>query len=445
MRIGNAVVARSRRRRLQEGEGRKVRTFAVETPEEDKAMLDNCRALDLTDENGFLCGKILADLGADVIKVERPGGDPSRNLGPFWHDIPHPEKSLSWFAYNSNKRGITLDIAKPAGRKLFHDLLKTADFVIESFPVGFLDGLGLGYEALKGVKNDIILTSITPFGQTGPYHGFKASDIVTMAMSGILYQTGDAGGPPVHMSLPQACLLAGADAAVGTMLAYYHREMTGAGQRVDVSMQQSAAWFLANAIPLWELNGLVSNRSGTFRQSPNSSQRQVWPCRDGYVFFNIIGGRTGAKTLQELVKWMDSLGAADDYLKAIDWENLDMFKVDQAAVDRISAPIEAFFRSHTKEEIGGGAMARHISICPLSSMADLLHDEQLRSRDFWLDVAHPELNARLPYPRGFLGPSKDEPAIHRRAPLIGEHNQEIYAGIGLSKKELADLKRAGII
>ena len=130
-------------------------------------MLEHCRALDLTDENGFLCGKILADLGVDVVKVEKPGGDPSRNVGPFWGDTPQPERSLYWFAYNSNKRGITLDIKKAAGQEIFKHLVATADFVIESFPAGYLDGLGLGFEALEAIKKDIIMASITPFGQRG--------------------------------------------------------------------------------------------------------------------------------------------------------------------------------------------------------------------------------------------------------------------------------------
>jgi benzylsuccinate CoA-transferase BbsE subunit len=408
-------------------------------------MLSKLRALDLTDENGFLCGKILADLGVDVIKVEKPGGDKSRRIGPFYADIPYPEKSLYWSAYNSNKRGITLDIEKADGQKIFKKLIKTADFVIESFPPGYLDKLGLGYEALKQIKPDIILASITPFGQSGPYRDHQATDIVAMGMSGILYQTGDIDRPPVQMSLPQACLHAGADAAAGTMIAYYHREATGEGQQVDVSMQQSAAWFLANAIPFWELNHIISKRSGTFRWSINSSQRQVWECRDGYVFFNIIGGRTGAKTLHELVDWMDSRGMANDYVKSMDWETLDMFKVNQSVVDKISQPIEAFFKALTKKEISQEAIERHISICPLSSMEDLYNDEQLKSRDFWTSVEHPELKASLTYPKGFLQSSEDEQGIRRRAPLIGEDNDEVFRKIGISGQELVTLKEAGVI
>ena len=227
-------------------------------------MLRGFRVLDLTDEKGFLCGKILADLGADVIKVEKPGGDPSRRMGPFWHDMASPEKSLYWFAYNSNKRGITLNIETVDGRAIFQKLVKTSDFVIESFSPGQMEKLGLGYSALNNIRNGIILTSISPYGQQGPYRDYKSSDMVLMGMAGMLYLTGDADRPPVNISIPQAYLLAGADAAVGTMIAYYHRKMAGEGQHVDISIQQSMAWFLAAAIPHWELNEIILERVGTF-------------------------------------------------------------------------------------------------------------------------------------------------------------------------------------
>ncbi len=408
-------------------------------------MLNGCRALDLTDANGFLCGKILADLGVDVIKVEKPGGDPARQRGPFWADTPHPEKSLYWFAYNSNKKGITLDIEADKGQEILKKLVKTADFIIESFSPGFMDSLGLGYSALNSIKPGIILTSITPFGQAGPYKDYQASDMVIMGMAGTLYQSGDPDRPPVQISLPQACLHAGADAAVATMIAYYHREMSGEGQQVDISMQQSAAWFLANAIPLWELSGVALKRAGAFRWTVNSMQRQVWQCQDGYVFFFMVGGRAGAKSFHELVNWMDSQGMANQYLRSVDWENLDMFKVSQDVVDQISQPIAKFFLAHTKKEIARGAAERSISICPLSSMADLLKDGQLESRNFWVEIAHPELNTKITYPREFVKSSQRTCATRSRAPLIGEHNGEIYGQIGLSQKELVGLKEAGII
>src|SRR5512136_568585 len=140
-------------------------------------MLSHCRVLDLTDEKGFLCGKILADLGAEVIKIEKPGGDCARNIQPFYHNIPHPEKSLYWFAYNTNKKSITLDIESADGKEIFRMLVKGSDFVIESFPVGYLAGLGLGYSDLSQINPSIVMTSITPFGQQGPYRDYKASDL----------------------------------------------------------------------------------------------------------------------------------------------------------------------------------------------------------------------------------------------------------------------------
>ncbi len=410
-------------------------------------MLSHCRVLDLTDDKGFLCGKTLADLGADVIKIERPGGDPSRKIGGFWKDIPDPEKSLYWFAYNSNKRGITLNIESAEGLEIFKKLVKTADFVIESFPPDYMDKLGLGYSGLSEINKGIIMASITPFGREGPYRDYKDSDIVVMGMSGTLYQTGESDGPPVHISMPQACLHAGADAAVGVMIAYHYREMTGEGQHVDVSMQQSAAWFQANAIPTWELNRKNLKRAGAFRagMSKDVGQRQVWPCRDGYVFFNVIGGRTGAKSLSALVEWMDADGGATDFLLNMDWDNFDMFTVTREEMDRISGPVGEFFMRHTRKELLAGAVPRGVSIGPLSSMQDLLTDECLNARNFWVEIEHPELGTSITYPRDFVKSSEVDCSTRFRAPLIGEHNAEVYNEIGLSKRELITLEQSGII
>ena len=410
-------------------------------------MLSSCRALDLTDDKGFLCGKVLADLGVDVIKIERPGGDPARRIGPFWGDTPDPQKSLYWFAYNSNKRGITLNIETADGREIFKKLVKTADFIIESFPPGYMDNLGIGYSTLSNIYPRIIWASVTPFGLNGPYRDYKDSDIVVMGMSGTLYQTGEFDGPPVHISMPQACLHAGADAAVGCMVAYYHREKTGEGQHVDVSMQQSAAWFQANAIPYWEFNGAVLRRAGAFRAgtSKDVGQRQVWPCKDGYVFFAVIGGRTGAKTLSALVEWMHSEGKATDFLRNMDWDNFDMFSVTRDVMSQISKPVGEFFLRHTGKELLEGAVPRQISIGPLSSMNDLLNDECLKARNFWVEIEHPELGTSITYPREFVRSSEKSFAIRFRAPLIGEHNAEVYNEIGLSMQDLILLKQAGII
>ncbi len=410
-------------------------------------MLKGCRALDLTDEKGFLCGKILADLGVDVIKVERPGGEPSRRIGPFWGDIGDPEKSLYWFAYNSNKRGITLDIETADGKEILKKLVKRSDFVIESFPPGYLEKLGLGYADLKSVNPRIIVTSITPFGQSGPYQDYKATDLVLMGMSGLLYLTGDSDRPPANISMPQACLHAGGDAAVGTLIAYYHREMTGEGQQVDISMQQSTAWFQAATLPFWELDGKILQRAGTFRTGTSTVniQRQVWECKDGYIFFVMLGGKTGAKTNRQLVEWMNEEGMSNDYLQSIDWANLDMFVVTQEVVDRVAVPVMKFFLSQTKKEILNGATRRGISICPLLSMEDLVNDADLMARDFWTEIEHPELKVNMKYPKQFIKSSEMNPITRVRAPLIGEHNEEVYGEVGFSRDDLVVLKQAGII
>jgi crotonobetainyl-CoA:carnitine CoA-transferase CaiB-like acyl-CoA transferase len=410
-------------------------------------MLSGCRALDLTDEKGFLCGKILADLGVDVIKVERPGGDPSRRMGPFWHDMPDPEKSLYWFAYNSNKRGITLNIEMSDGKQIFKELVKKSDFIIESFPPGYMETLGLGYSALSGLKKGIVLTSITPFGQNGPYRDYQASDIVAMGMAGELYLTGDSDRPPVNISIPQACLHAGADAAVGTMIAYHYRKKTGEGQHVDVSLQQSAAWFLATTIPYWEIDRIILGRVGTFRSGSGSGtvQRQVWPCKDGCVFFFMMGGQQGAKQCRPLVRWMEEEGAGDEFLRTFEWERFDRATATQELIDKISKPIADFFLTRTKKEALDAAVSRVIPICPLLSMQDILNDPNLAVRGYWSQIEHPELNTSIPYPKQFVRSSENEIITRFRAPLIGEHNREIYGEIGLSRQEIIALKEAGVL
>jgi crotonobetainyl-CoA:carnitine CoA-transferase CaiB-like acyl-CoA transferase len=409
-------------------------------------MLEGYRALDLTDEKGFLCGKILAELGVDVIKVEKPGGDASRSIGPFWHDEVDPEKSLYWFSYNSSKRGITLDLEAERGKTIFRDLVNTADFVIESFAPGEMDRLGFGYEALCRLKKDIILTSITAFGQKGPYSQYKALDLVIMGMAGELFLTGDSDRRPVNISLPQACLHAGADAAVGSMLAHHHRRNTGEGQHVDISLQQSTAWFLAQTVPHWELDNLILGRVGTFRTSSRGTlQRQVWPCKDGYIFFFMIGGQQGAKTCRNLVKWMVDEGLPNEYLQAYEWERFDMASATQDLIDKISQPIAEFFKTRTKKEALDAAMSRNISICPLMGMQDLIVDPNLAARNFWLPLEHAELGATIPYPRQFARSSENEMTTKSRAPLIGEHNGEVYGELGLSNESIAELKQSGVI
>lgn len=411
-------------------------------------LLNPYRVLDLTDQKGFLCGKILADLGADVIKIEKPGGDPSRNFGPFYHDIPDPEKNIYWYAYNLNKRGITLNIESEDGKQIFKKLSKTADFVIESFPPSYLDNLELGYEALNKVNPRVIITSITPFGHDEPYRNYRATDIVVMAMGGLMFITGTPDKPPLRISLPQAFLLASAHGAAASMVAHFYRETSGVGQHVDVSAQECVLWEIANAIPLYELNGNILKREGSFLSGrwTGTRQRLLWKCRDGYVLFYILGGAFGVKTNKAIVEWMEEKNMLPDYLMNFDWAVFDMAKQTQEMQDLIESPIADFFMEYTKNELYYQAQKRGIMLCPVCSSKDILENEQLKSRDFWVEINHPELDTNITYPGVFAKLSQTPMEINRRAPLIGEHNNDIYQGeLGLSPSELSTLHRFGVI
>ena len=412
------------------------------------SLLDALRVLDLTDHKGFFCGKILADLGADVIKIEKPGGDPARRLGPFYGNTPDPEKNLHWFAYNLNKRSITLDIETAEGKTLFKKLVQGAHLVIESYPVGYLDQLQLGYTALSAINPRIILTSITPFGHTGPCKDYKGTDVVCMAMGGLAYITGTAEDSPLRVSFPQSYLLASAEAAAATMIAHYYRETTGRGQHVDVSIQASVAGKLANAIPTWELSHAVLRREGSymFGRGAKLRMRLLWPCKDGYVTFALMGGKLGAKSNEVVARWIIEEGMAPDFFKKIDWPSLDMAKQTQEDQERLEGVVATFFAKYTKEEIYRRANKEGVLLCPQSSCKDILENTQLQSREFWAKVEHPELGTTITYPGPFLKATRTPPVIRRRAPLIGEHNDEVYKGeLGLSEQKLDTMRRDGVI
>ena len=412
-----------------------------------EGMLSSYRALDLTSDGYLMCGRILADLGADVIKIEQAGGDESRNTAPFYHQIPDPEKSLFWFAYNLGKRSITLDIQKPDGRELFKRLLKTAQVVLESYAPGYLDALGLGYPELNQIHSSVILTSMTPYGQSGPYAAYKGSDIVMMGMGGLAYVTGYPDGPPMRVSCPQAAVVAASQAAAATTIALFHRSMTGEGQHVDTSTQASIAWTLTNAVSLWELSRFNLRRLGSVLRGREKGPRQnlLWPCKDGYVIFPIMGGGFFSEDNIALTQWMDEEGMADDFLRGFDWENYDMATATQETHSQLEDRIRRFFLKHTKQELYEGGFKRGIKIYPANSPKDILNDPQLEARNYWIKVDHPELNEELTYPGTFYQTTGPAFRATRRPPLVGEHNREIYSEIGLSPAEMDILKKAAII
>ncbi|MFH1381617.1 MAG: CaiB/BaiF CoA-transferase family protein [Chloroflexota bacterium] len=412
--------------------------------EKSRGMLSPYRVLDLTDEKGLLCGKVLGDLGADVIKVEKPGGDAARSIGPFYHDEPHPEKSLFWFAFNANKRGVTLDITTVDGQDIFKRLARTADFVIESFHPGHMQKLGLGYRALSKINPRLIMVSITPFGQSGPYRNYKAPDIVATALGGYMYPTGDKDRAPLRISHhSQAYLHAGAEAAVGAMIALHHRQITGKGQYIDLSIQASVVQNTFVHTSLWDMTKTITERGGVTR---NIKGRQIWPCKDGFVTWYFVGGAQGVRRCPGLVQWMDSEGFADDFLKGFDWSTFETAALDPEVLNRIEEPTARFFMRHTQAELLEGAVKYHTTIFPINTARGIVESRQLAAREFWVEVEHSELNTSITYPGAFAHCSETPPQIYRRAPLIGEHNDEIFRGeLGLSPEELLRLKEAKVV
>lgn len=426
-------------------------------PERDsEGLLGPYRVLDLTDEKGFLAGKLMGDLGADVIKVEPAGGHPARNIGPFYKDTPHPEKSLYWYAFNLNKRGITLNLKTEDGKGIFKKLVKTADFVIESFEPGFMNSLGLGYEALSQVNPGIIVTAVTPFGQDGPYSRYKTTDLINFAMGGHMYLNGDDDRPPVRITFPVTYCHAGAEAAAASTMALYHRNLTGEGQFIDVSIQECIVWTLMNTTVTWDLNRRNVTRGGALRRNPATGtvSRSVWPCKDGYVTFGLMGGggagqRTGnIRAIQALVAWIASEGMASETLQNKDWGTFDARMVGQEDYDALAKEFLTFFKTKTVNELYDRAVKDRMMIAPVCSAKDIIESPQLAARGYWVEMEHPELGTTIIYPSAFvkLWGGVPEPKIQRRAPLIGEHNGEIYEGeLGLSKGELAVLKERGVI
>lgn len=417
-------------------------------------FLDGYRVLDLTDEKGHLCGKLLGDLGADVIKIEPPGGDPGRSKGPFYRDIPDPEKSLQWFFTGLNKRSITLNLGTADGGDLFRKLMTTADFVIESFEPGYMESLGLGYETLEKIKSDIVMTSITPFGQKGPYSHYKATDLVGVSMGGMVRLFGELEGPPVRISAPQFYYLGSTHGAMGTMVAHYHRELTGEGQKVDVSCQQAALLAGRISVETWDLIKARSQGAGpnmvVSRPSPPGPLYApfVRQCKDGYVGAFFGGGAQAGlvKSSKALVDLANQEGFAME-LKDFDWEAIDASVATQEEIDKRDKMLRPFLMTKTKAELIDEAIEKEILLIPVNTARDIAESPQLQAREYWQQVEHPELDDTLVYPGWPVKCSGAPPyRPQRRAPLIGEHNREVYGEeLGISGEQLVLLKTAGVI
>jgi crotonobetainyl-CoA:carnitine CoA-transferase CaiB-like acyl-CoA transferase len=411
----------------------------------DSSMLAPYRVLDLADEKGVLCGKILGDLGADVIKIEKPGGDDSRNLGPFYQDEPHAEKSLFWFAMNTSKRSITLDVETADGRDIFARLAAGADFIIESFAPGYMDNLGLGYDSLAQMNPRIIMVSISPFGQSGPYRDWKGPDIVEWAMGGEMAPWGDPDRPPFRISHhSQSYMHAGADGAAGALMALQHRYRTGEGQQVDVSIQDSVSHCSDNIIPAWDLDGILRKR-GEDARGGNHRATRIWKCKDGYVSW-AHGGNSRLTPSLPLIRWMEKEGFKDEFLESFDWNRPNFNETTQEEMDRIEAPTGKFFLERTKAQLLEGAIKHGVMLYPVATTADMLQNVQLRERAFWARLEHAALGKTFTYPGSFVRTTETPARIRTVAPKIGEHNLQVYESeLHIDRRQIIMLKQAGVI
>jgi len=317
--------------------------------------------------------------------------------------------------------------------------------VIESFDPGFLDRRGLGFEDLHRINPRLIMTSITPFGQTGPYRDRKASDIVILAMSGLMSITGDPDRPPVRMCLDQTYYLGGAHGAAATLIALHHRKVSQEGQHVDVSLLEAAVrgnyWEPAR----WEFLKEIVKRAGNRFPRAVAKGLQLWKCKGGYVTWLLTGGVTGAKQMYALLGWMNERGEAG-ILNDVDWARVHLSTVPQEQLDAWEEVIGGFFERFTMDELMAEAVKRGIPMARLNTVDRIARDEQLSFREFWQTFSLPDIDTPVTLPAFPYRSTAGGTRVRNRAPEKGEHNGEVYGkDLGFSNETLQSLKDQGII
>jgi CoA:oxalate CoA-transferase len=393
--------------------------------------LGNLTILDVSEHiAGAYCTKLLGGFGAEVIKVEKPGeGDPARKIGPFPGNQPHPEKSAVFLYLNTQKKSITLNLNRKTGKSIFERLVMDADVLVENFKPGEMANLGLDFTRLEKIQPALVMASITPFGQTGPYRNYAASSITSYAMGGQMYVCGQPEREPLFCSSFQPEYVAGLYGFVGIMAALHSAKQSGKGQYLDISIMECMNSSHQFTLTWPAYSGSLLKRPGW----PGMKQTiNVFRCKDGYIVLRIAVIEIGF--LAELLN-MPELN--DDPRFQTDEKRLDHLSELEAIVARGIAQLnkkEIFLSAGEWREPGGY----------VAMPQDLLNDPQYRERDFWTDIHHP-CTGRLTYPGAPFKMTKT-PWIMDRAPLLGEHNQEIYGNrLGYSRKNLEAMRESGVI
>ena len=372
--------------------------------------------------------KLIADLGADVVKIEEPQGDRARQRGPFPAGAPHPEKSGLFLALNTNKRGVRLDLRQDQGKEQLQRLVAGVDILIHNYPPPLMSELGISYDAFRQINPRLVMCSITPFGLTGPHRDYKAHEITLAHGGGWAWLSPGASDrpdlPPLKAFGHQADFQGGLAAAVATLGAYYRALETGTGEHIDLSVQEFVASFLEQNFVYYTYQGKVASRLG---------QRLIYPwgiyqCQDGLIFVVNVE-QDQWQRLVELMgnpEWASWEIFKDPFVRAENWDVLKPY-------------LEEWIQGWKVEDLWRAGQERRICFSPVFSMAQLAQQEQLRARNFFVEVTHPQAGTLT-----HLGPPYQlrEPwwKIRRPAPLLGEHNEEVKASLGQVKANLSQVK-----
>jgi crotonobetainyl-CoA:carnitine CoA-transferase CaiB-like acyl-CoA transferase len=391
------------------------------------ALLDGLRVIEIAADDVWgasaaaHAARILADLGADVIKVEPPTGDPVRAVPPFLHDRAGADRGLLWIALNTNKRGVRLDL--PRERDRLRTLMSSADVLVQSREV-------VDAATAASWSPSLVVVTLTPYGLTGPLAGVPASDLEVTASSGALALAGEPDRAPVRTTLPQSPFWTGMYAAMGALFALAARAATRRGQQVDVSGQASMVTVHPPACVHWDVAKEEHTRLGAFligRSIVGARFRNIWECADGHISFAIQGGPIGRHTGRMLASWMRERSFAAPRFLAIDWDAFDNRTLTQEQVDALEGEVGAFFRTITKREFFAGVIERNMLGYPVADASDVYADAQLRAREFWQET--PIDGTTVPFPGGFALFDGERPRIRRRAPRLGEHDAEVLGAV----------------
>jgi CoA:oxalate CoA-transferase len=394
-------------------------------------LLSDIRVLDLgQDVSGPFCARLLADQGADVIKIEPCDGDPARRTGPFAGDEPHPEKSIRFLYLNTNKRSVTLDISRPAGRSLLHSLARWADVLVENFEPRLRSSLGLDDQSLMQVNPGLVVTSISSFGSSGPYSDWKATDLVTSAISGLMYHSGDADKEPLRSALSQSLYVAGINGASATLVALYHRLMNGnVGGRVDVSVAECMTAHLVQASASYAYTGGLRGR----RPAHGAPLEELMPCQDGHAVVSAQGSRPFSDVA-------DLLGIEE--LKGPAFATAEGRIMQGEALEQLILQGLARWK---KNDLFHAANKKGLVFGMAQGPDDLYRCPHLSERQFFERVHHP-VAGDAEYPCELVRLSEESFRTRRAAPLLGEHNSEVYQRVvGLSEDEIVQLRNSAVI